>query len=102
MSDDDVQQIMNYRNADNTKKDGTNIQTVLAGDYAKISQYVSTSDSNIFAIEVSGYLEKNNDKKGYSLKAIIILEGNDRYRTLSYQSPANIAGMKTQSKLRDI
>ena len=90
MSDDDVHLIMNYRNADNTPKDGTNIQTVLAGDYAKISQYISTSDSNVYAIEALGYLEKDNDKKGYPLKAIIILEGNDRYRTLYYQSPANI------------
>jgi general secretion pathway protein K len=90
MSDDDVQQIMNYRNADNTKKDGTNIQTALAGDYAKISQYVSTGDSNVYAIEVLGYNEKDDDKKGYPLKAIIMIEGNDRYRILYYQSPANI------------
>ncbi len=90
MSDENVQQIMNYRNADNTQKDGTNIQTVLAGDYAKISQYVSTSDSNVFTIEVLGYKEKENDKKGYPLKAIIITEGSDRYRVLYYQSPADI------------
>lgn len=90
MSDADVQQIIDYRNADNTKKDGTNIQTALAGDYAKISQYISTSDSNVFAIEVLGYKEKDNDKKGYPLKAIIIIEGSERYRILYYQSPANI------------
>lgn len=90
MSDESVQQIINYRNADNTAKDGATIQTVLAGDYAKISQYISTSDSNIFAIETLGYKEKENDKKGYPLKAIIITEGSDRYRVLYYQSPAEI------------
>lgn len=102
MSDANVQQIIDYRNADNTKKDGTDIQTALAGDYAKISQYISTSDSNVYAIEVLGYKEKDDDKKGYPLKAIIMIEGNDRYRIIYYQSPANITGMKTQSKLRDI
>jgi general secretion pathway protein K len=90
MSDDNVQQIMNYRNADNTQKDGTAIQTALAGDYTKISQYITTGDSNVYAIEVLGYKEKDNDKKGYPLKAIIMIEGNDRYRILYYQSPANI------------
>ena len=90
MSDENVQQIMNYRNADNTKKGGTDIQAVSAGDYAKISQYVSTGDSNVYAIEVLGYKEKDNDKKGYPLKAVIMIEGNDRYRILYYQSPTNI------------
>jgi general secretion pathway protein K len=90
MSDDSIQQIMNYRNADNTKKDGTNIQTALAGDYAKIAQYISTSDSGIYAIEVLGYKEKDDDKKGFPLKSVIMLDGNDHYRMLYYQSPANI------------
>jgi general secretion pathway protein K len=90
MSDEDVRQIMNYRSADNTKKDGTDIQTALAADYAKISQYISTSDSNVYSIEVLGYQEKDNDKKGYPLKSIIMIEGNDHYRVLYYQSPANI------------
>lgn len=90
MSDANVEQIIDYRNADNTKKDGTDIQTALAGDYAKISQYISTSDSNVYAIEVLGYKEKDNDKKGYPLKTIIMIEGNDHYRILYYQSPGNI------------
>jgi hypothetical protein len=81
---------MNYRNADNTRKDGNDIQTVLLGYNTKISQYISTSDSNVYAIEVLGYKEKDNDKKGYPLKAIIMIEGNDHYRILYYQSPANI------------
>jgi len=90
MSDEDVQQIMNYRNADNTAKDGTGIQTILAANYAKISQYISTNNSNVFAIEALGYKDKENDKKGYPLKAIIITEGSDRYRVLYYQSPSDI------------
>lgn len=90
MSDDKVQQIIDHRNADNAQKGETDIQAVLAGDYAKISQYISVCDSNVYAIEVFGYKEKNNDKKGYPLKAIIMMEGNGRYRILYYQSPANI------------
>ena len=90
ISDDNIRQIINYRQADNTKKDGTDIQAALAGDYAKISQYISTGDSNVYSIEVLGYQEKENNKKGYLLKSIIIVEGNNRYRVLFYQSPANI------------
>lgn len=90
MSDNDVEQIINYRKADNTKKDGVNIQTVIAGNYAKISPYISTGDSNVYSIEALGYKEKNDNKKGYPIKSIIIIEGNDHYRTLSYQSPAKI------------
>ncbi|KUG23340.1 hypothetical protein ASZ90_006868 [hydrocarbon metagenome] len=91
MSDSDVEQIINYRKADNTKKDGTTIQTVIAGDYAKISQYISTGDSNVYAIEVLGCKEKSdNNTKGYPIKSVIMIEGNDRYRVLYYQSPANI------------
>jgi len=90
ISDDHVRQIISYRHADNTKKDGADIQAALAGDYTKISPYISISDSNVYAIEVLGYQEKENNKKGYPLKSIIIVEGNDRYRVLFYQSPANI------------
>jgi hypothetical protein len=58
------------------------------GDSAKMSPYISTTDSNVFAIEVSGYRE--NEKKNYQLKAIVSIEGNGNYTVLSYQSPADI------------
>jgi general secretion pathway protein K len=90
MSDDTVQKIMDYRTADNTRKDGSNLQAGLAGDYAKISPYITIADSNVYAIELLGYKEKENGKKGYPLKAIIVIDSNDRYRVLYYQSPAKI------------
>lgn len=90
MSDESIQQIMNYRSADNTRKDSTDIRTILAGDYGKMAQYITTGDSNVYTIEALGYKEKDNDKKGYPLKAIIMIQGNDSYETLYYQSPTNI------------
>jgi general secretion pathway protein K len=96
MSDDAIQKIINYRTADNTSKDGSNLQTLLAADYAMISPYITTADSNVYAIEVLGCKEKESIKKGYPLKAIIMIEANDRYRTLYYQSPANLKEPKNE------
>ncbi len=90
MSDENFQQIINYRNADNTKKDRTDIQAALAGDYAKMSQYITTADSNVYAIEVLGYSAKDKEGKGYPIKSVVMIQGNDRYRILYYQSPSNI------------
>jgi len=88
ISDDAVQQIMNLRSANNTKT-AADIQTIMAdGDYSKMSPYITTADSNIFSIEVSGY--KENEKNGYPLKAIVSIEDNGLYSVLSYQSPASI------------
>jgi len=88
ISDDAVQQIMNLRSANNTKT-AADIQTSMAdGDYSKMSPYITTADSNIFSIEVSGY--KENEKNGYPLKAIVSIEDNGLYSVLSYQSPASI------------
>ena len=88
ISDDAVQQIMNLRSADHTKA-VADVQTIMADvDYSKMSPYITTAESNIFSIEVSGY--KENEKNGYPLKAIVSIEDNGRYSVLSYQSPASI------------
>jgi general secretion pathway protein K len=87
ISADGVEKIIAVRSADNTA--ATSVQATLGGgDSAKMSPFISTTDSNIFAIEVSGYRE--NEKKNYQLKAIVSIEGNGNYTVLSYQSPADI------------
>jgi general secretion pathway protein K len=90
MSDDTVQKILTYRSADNTRQDGTDLQAILAGDLAKISPYITTADSAVYSVEALGYREKENDKKGYPLKAIVMVDGTGHYRILYYQSPAKI------------
>jgi hypothetical protein len=53
-----------------------------------MSPYIISADSNIFAIEVSGY--RDNEKRNYALRAIVTIEANGNYTVLSYQSPADI------------
>ena len=87
ISADGVEKVIAVRSADNAG--ATTLQTMLGGvDNAKMSPFISTTDSNVFAIEVSGYRE--NEKKNYQLKAIVSIEGNGNYTVLSYQSPADI------------
>ncbi len=89
LTDDMLQSIISYRKADNTKKDGSGLQAMLpAGDYAKISPYVTTADSNTYSIEAIGY--KTVMTGGYSLKAVVMVAGADSYKILYYQSPAHI------------
>jgi general secretion pathway protein K len=88
ISADAVQKMIALRSADNTEA-ATELQSMIAsGDNSKISPYISTTDSNIFAIEVSGY--KENEKNNYTLRAIVSIEANGNYTVLSYQSPADI------------
>jgi general secretion pathway protein K len=88
ISADAVQKIIVLRSADNTEA-AAELQALLAGgDSAKMSPYIIATDSNIFAIEVSGYRE--NEKRNYALRAIVGIEANGNYTVLSYQSPADI------------
>jgi general secretion pathway protein K len=88
ISADAVQKIIVLRSADNTEATAE-LQALLAGgDSAKMSPYIIATDSNIFAIEVSGYRE--NEKRNYALRAIVGIEANGNYTVLSYQSPADI------------
>jgi general secretion pathway protein K len=88
ISADAVQKIIVLRSADNTEA-AAELQALLGGgDSAKMSPYIIATDSNIFAIEVSGYRE--NEKRNYALRAIVGIEANGNYTVLSYQSPADI------------
>jgi general secretion pathway protein K len=55
--------------------------------FSAISSYIGLGESNTFTIDAVGY--KDNEKKGYAIRAIIITEGN-KYRYVYYKSPAYI------------
>jgi general secretion pathway protein K len=95
MTDDMIQSIISYRTADNAKKDGSGLQSMLtAADYAKIASYVTTADSNIYSVEAIGYKSLVTGK--YAIKAVVRIEGADRYKILYYQSPAHIEMPKNE------
>jgi general secretion pathway protein K len=66
------------------------IQIGLGPNYAPISQFIGTGDSNTFSIEATGF--KDSEKKGYLIRAVVTFEGRQRYRYLYYKSPVEREG----------
>lgn len=96
MTDYMIQSIIDYRKSDHTKKDGSGLQTILsANDYAKISPYITTTDSNIYSVEVIGL--KKVDTGGYPIRSVLSVEKADHFRILYYQSPAYLEMVKNVS-----
>ncbi|HNS56987.1 MAG TPA: type II secretion system protein GspK [Smithellaceae bacterium] len=95
MTDDMIQTIISYREADNTKKDGSGLQSVFtAPDYAKVAPFVTTMDSNVYSIEAIGY--KSPAGSQYAIRMVVRIEGADRYKILYYQNPAYIEMPKNE------
>ena len=95
MTDDMIKSIISYREADNTKKDGSGLQSVFtAADYAKIALFVTTADSNVYSIEAIGYKSRTGSQ--YAIRTVVRIEGEDRYKILYYQNPAYIEMPKNE------
>ncbi len=88
MAEDMISLIMEYRNADNTKKDGSGLQSMLSTAQTTIAPYITTADSNVYSVEVIGC--KNEQAGRYPLRAVVVAEGTNRVRILAYQSPAHV------------
>jgi general secretion pathway protein K len=65
----------------------TNLQEV--GIPPQSMQYLSMTEGNTYAIEAVGY--KTDERKGHTTKAVVAIEGNNKYKYLYYKSPANIS-----------
>jgi len=88
ITDEMVRTIIDYRTADNGKKDGSGLQSMLSANYAKIASYVTITDSNVYSVEAIGY---QHEKSGqYPIKAVLVSEGANQCRIISYQSPAHV------------
>ncbi len=57
-------------------------------NYPLMAPYTGLSGTNTFTVETSGYLDPG--KAGYGIRAIVKVEGNNRYKYLYYKSPVNI------------
>jgi len=62
------------------------IQASLGKSYDLIAPYIGAEDLNIYTIDSIGYMEDR--KKGYSIRSTVIIERNNKYRTVYYKSPA--------------
>jgi len=100
MTEEMIQSISVYRTADNEKKDGSGLQSMLVpSDYAKISSYVTTADSNTYSVEAIGY--KTLAAGHYAVKAVVRIESADRYSILYYQSPSRIERPENEQSSTD-
>jgi general secretion pathway protein K len=68
------------------------VQPILGANYNLMSRYITAGSSNTFSIDSVGY--KENEKAGFGIKAIVIIEGNNQYRYIYYKSPAIIKKWK--------
>jgi len=89
MSEDSVKKIMDYRSADNAKRDGSELPALLGSQFAPIAQYVMTADSGVYTVEATGYRGENK-KIRYGLKAIVSISKADRHEINYYQSPSRV------------
>jgi general secretion pathway protein K len=62
------------------------IRIGLGQNYALVSPFIRTGDSDTFAIEAMGFRE--SEKKGYPIRTVVTFEGN-KYRYLYYKSPVD-------------
>jgi len=72
------------------------IAGLLGEAQAQLAPYVTVTAGNTFTIESRGY--KKNSQAGYGIQAKIALEGNNRYRYLSYKNPVIIKTEKGTSE----
>ena len=72
------------------------IAGLLGEAQAQLAPYVTVAAGNTFTIESRGY--KKSSQAGYGIQAKITLEGNNRYRYLSYKNPVIIKTEKGTSE----
>ncbi len=63
-------------------------QAALGASYALLAQYVGSAVSNAFTIDSVGY--KDSEKKGYSIRATVIIQPDNKFRYVYYKSPMNV------------
>jgi general secretion pathway protein K len=64
------------------------VQAALGASYTLLAPYLGFGASNAFTIDSVGY--KDSEKKGYSIKATITIENNNKFRYVYYKSPMNV------------
>jgi len=78
------------------QREGAGIQksqdmaALLGESFRLIGSYLTSSDSNTFAIDATGKTVEG--QKGYGIKAILVVEDAAKYRYVYYKSPAQQVG----------
>lgn len=69
------------------------VRAITGDGFTLLAPYISILESNVCTIESTGY--KKGEQRGFTIRTTLSLQGNGKYRTLYYKSPA---GMKQSVK----
>jgi general secretion pathway protein K len=78
-------QIISLRSSEEIK-DLEQVKQAMGEAYKTMSSYVGLAESNLYAIESTGF--KKGESQGLTVKAIVDIQGNGKYRYIYYKSPA--------------
>ncbi|MHB8770471.1 MAG: type II secretion system minor pseudopilin [Syntrophales bacterium] len=83
-----VERVIAFRSSAEIRGDAA-ARELLGAAHSLTAPYISTeADASLFTVETSGYTD--DPKKGYPIRATILLDRSHRYRTVYYKSPAEI------------
>jgi general secretion pathway protein K len=85
MTDEMIQRIVTYRDL-NPSERMQSIAGWLGSDLNAIAAYVTTAESNVYSIDAMGY--KENEKRHYTVRATVAIEGAQKCRMIYFRSPA--------------
>jgi general secretion pathway protein K len=78
-------QIISLRSSEEIK-DLEQVKQAMGEAYKTMSSYVGLAESNLYAVESTGF--KKGESQGLTVKAIVDIQGNGKYRFIYYKSPA--------------
>jgi general secretion pathway protein K len=87
MTEEIIQRVLAYRDLSPAEKTQS-ITGWLGGDFNAIAPYVTTAESNVYSIDAIGY--KDNEKRNYTVRATVAIEGAQKYRMIYFRSPATM------------
>jgi len=85
MTDEAVDRIIELRGLAEIKSQ-EEIKPAVGGGVALMSPYIGFSEANTYTVTATGY--KKGEKHGFTVKAGITVESNNKYRYTYYKSPA--------------
>ena len=69
-------------------RDIQDIQGILGNNYLLAAPYVFPAGTNAFTIESTGY--KDTEKSGYTIRATVRPEGNNKFKYIYYKTPVDL------------
>lgn len=88
MTPETADNIISYRLV-NEIRSLQDVQDILGQNYRLMAPHIIVgSMTNTYTIDAAGH--KNNDKAGYSVRAVVFIESNNKYKYLYYKSPSHL------------